>query len=67
MLVILAQLENAPEQTEYLAAYALIVMMVLLGLLVVCIPRPRAKHFVEPEGEEEDSKKKRKKFKRKKP
>lgn len=62
MLVFLSQAESV--QTEYIAAYALTVALVLLGLLVVCIPRPRAKHFIEPE-QEDDSQKKKKKKKRK--
>lgn len=47
-------------QGEYLLAIGLIVGMVLLGLLVVCIPRPRSKHFIEPEGEGDGKKKKKK-------
>ena len=37
------------EQTEYLLAYALIFALLLLGMLVVCIPRPRKPGFVDPE------------------
>ena len=62
MLLPIAQAESI--QSEYLAAYALTAGMVLLGLLVVCIPRPRAKHFVEPEGEDEPKKKKKKRKQR---
>ena len=46
-------------QAEYLAAYGLIIGMVLLGLLAVCVPRPREKNFVEPEEVDENSRKKR--------
>jgi hypothetical protein len=37
------------EQQEYLLAYALVFAFLILGMLVVCIPRPRKKGFVEPE------------------
>ena len=47
--LIVAQVQTGYAQTEYLAAYGLIIGMVLLGLLAVCVPRPREKHFVEPE------------------
>ena len=46
-------------QSEYVAAYALTGVVVFLGLVALCIPRPRAKHFIEPE-EDEDPKKKKK-------
>ena len=36
------------EQTEYGLGYALIFAFLILGLLVVCIPRPRKKGFVDP-------------------
>lgn len=36
------------EQTEYGLAYALIFAFLFLGMLVVCIPRPRKKGFVDP-------------------
>jgi hypothetical protein len=36
------------EQQEYLLAYALVFAFLILGMLVVCIPRPRKKGFVEP-------------------
>lgn len=36
-------------QQEYLLAYALVFAFLILGMLVVCIPRPRKKGFVEPE------------------
>lgn len=35
-------------QTEYGLAYALIFGLVVLGLLVVCIPRPRKKELFDP-------------------
>jgi hypothetical protein len=35
-------------QTEYGLAYGLIFAFLLLGMLVVCIPRPRKKGFVDP-------------------
>lgn len=57
---LIAQAQSGPAQTEYVAAYALIVAMVILGIVVVCIPRPRQKHFVEPNEDGEDKKKKRK-------
>jgi hypothetical protein len=34
-------------QTEYAVAYALVAAMVLLGLLAICIPRPRKKNVIE--------------------
>ena len=37
------------EQTEYLLAYAMVFAFLTLGMLVVCIPRPRKKGFVNPE------------------
>ena len=58
-LLLLAQAQ-AQTQTEYLLATGLTVAMVLLGVLVVCIPRPRNKHFVEPDDAKEDSKRKKK-------
>lgn len=50
----LAQIDGAAgyKQTEYPVAYGLIAALVLLGLLAVCIPRFRKKHFIEPEGED---------------
>ena len=49
------------SQSEYYLAYSLIVAMVLLGVIVVCVPRVRKKHFVEPEtpGEDKGAKKNR--------
>ncbi len=49
--LLLAQAEETTgyAQTEYLTAYGLVAGLVLLGLLAVCIPRPRQKHFIEPE------------------
>jgi hypothetical protein len=37
------------EQQEYLLAYAMVFAFLILGMLVVCIPRPRKKGFVDPE------------------
>ncbi|MEM9411496.1 MAG: hypothetical protein AAGA30_10305 [Planctomycetota bacterium] len=54
-MLLIAQ-RNQQGQTEYMAAYALTIGLILLGLIAVCVPRPRVKHFVEPE--EEDPKKK---------
>lgn len=36
-------------QTEYLLAYALVFAFLILGMLIVCIPRPRKKGFVDPD------------------
>ena len=36
------------DQTEYGLAYGLIFAFLLLGMLVVCIPRPRKKSFIDP-------------------
>ena len=35
-------------QTEYGMAYALIFGLIVLGLLVVCVPRPRKKDLFDP-------------------
>ncbi len=35
-------------QTEYGLAYALIFGLLVLGLLVVCVPRPRKKELYDP-------------------
>ncbi|MDG1873364.1 MAG: hypothetical protein P8J27_05610 [Mariniblastus sp.] len=37
------------EQTEYLYAYLLVFACLLLGMLMVCIPRPRKNVFVDKE------------------
>ena len=37
------------EQTEYLLAYALTFACVILGFLIVCIPRPRKVADLSPE------------------
>jgi len=37
------------EQTEYLLAYCLIFAFLILGMLIVCIPRPRKSEFVDKE------------------
>ncbi len=39
------------EQTEYLLAYLLVFAFLILGMLIVCIPRPRKKEFVDKETE----------------
>jgi hypothetical protein len=36
------------DQTEYGLAYALIFAFLVLGMLVVCIPRPRKTGFIDP-------------------
>jgi hypothetical protein len=36
-------------QTEYNLAYALVAAFVVLGMLVVCIPRPRKSAILSPE------------------
>ncbi len=43
-------------QEEYTLAYALTFGFLLLGLLVVCIPRPRKSEFVDPVQAEKDKK-----------
>lgn len=53
-LLILAQRNT--DQSEYTMAYALIIGLVVLGLIVVCIPRPRTKHFIEPDQQQEEKK-----------
>ena len=45
------------QQSQYMLAYALIFAIVLLGFLVVCVPRPRKPAFRSPE-EEKNAKKK---------
>lgn len=57
----LAQAQTGYEQTEYMVAIGLTVAMVVLGLVAVCAPRFRKKHFIEPEETEEDNKSRRKK------
>ena len=37
------------DQKEYLLAYALVFSFLILGLLLVCIPRPRKSEYVDPE------------------
>ena len=39
------------EQTEYFLGYSLTFAMILLGLLVVCIPRPRKAKYLTPDEE----------------
>ena len=43
-------------QTQYTLAYALIFAFVMLGFLIVCIPRPRKEVFRSPEEEQEAKK-----------
>lgn len=49
------------EQTQYLYAYGLIAAFLLLGMLVVCIPRPRKKGFIDPQQAEKEKRLKLKK------
>ena len=49
------------EQTEYLYAYGLIAAFLLLGMLVVCIPRPRKKGFIDLQQAEKEKRLKTKK------
>ena len=49
------------EQTEYLYAYGLIAAFLLLRMLVVCIPRPRKKGFIDPQQAEKEKRLKLKK------
>ena len=37
------------KQTEYLAAYGLVAAFLVLGMLVVCVPRPRRAEDLDPE------------------
>lgn len=46
----------AAAQTQYTLAYALIFAFVMLGFLIVCIPRPRKEVFRSPEEEQEAKK-----------
>lgn len=34
------------NQSEYMLSYALVAAFVILGMLVVCVPRPRKKEFL---------------------
>ena len=36
------------EQTEYGLAYGLVTAFLVLGMLLVCVPRPRKKDFPDP-------------------
>ena len=54
-IMLIAQIQRGYEQTEYMAAIALTIAMILLGLVTVCAPRPRTKHFVEPVQPDEES------------
>ena len=38
-------------QSEYGTAYAIVFGLLFLGLLVVCIPRPRRKNYLSPDEE----------------
>ena len=44
------------EQTEYLLAYGLVAACLLLGMLIVCIPRPRKSEVVDKEQAAKDKK-----------
>jgi hypothetical protein len=48
------QIQTMYEQTEYGLAYALVAAVLLLGILAVCIPRPRNRNL------EEEAKKRKK-------
>lgn len=58
---LLAQAEETGgyAQSEYLTAYGLVIGLILLGLLAVCVPRPRQKHFIEPEEVQQKNKSRR--------
>jgi len=43
-------------QTEYGLAYALIFGLLVLGLLVVCVPRPRKKELFDPKANKKQRK-----------
>lgn len=43
-------------QTEYGLAYALIFGLLVLGLLVVCVPRPRKKELFDPDANKKQRK-----------
>ena len=38
-------------QTEYGQGYALVALFLVLGLLLICVPRPRRADFIDPEEE----------------
>ena len=58
LVLIMAQApQQGYAQTEYIAAVSLTIALVVLGLIAVCAPRPRARHFVEPEENEAKPKK----------
>ena len=44
------------EQKEYMLAYSLVAAFVLLGMLLVCIPRPRKTEDISKEQEEKNKK-----------
>ena len=46
------------EQKEYLLAYGLVAACLLLGMLIVCIPRPRQSEVVDKEQAAKDKKNK---------
>ena len=46
------------EQKEYLLAYGLVAVCLLLGMLMVCIPRPRQSEVVDKEQAAKDKKNK---------
>ena len=47
-------------QTEYTLGYALVTAFVLLGMLLVCVPRSRKKDFPNPKRDELEKKEKQK-------
>lgn len=57
----LAQVQTGYAQSEYMVAIGLTVAMVILGLAAVCAPRPRKKHFIEPEESNDEKNKGRRK------
>lgn len=46
------------EQKEYLLGYALVAAFLLLGMLLVCVPRPRKSEVVDKEQAAKDKKQK---------
>ncbi len=46
------------EQQEYFLGYALTFAMIFLGMLVVCIPRPRKHRFLTKQEEEKEKQRK---------
>ena len=58
------------DQTEYGMGYLLVAAFIVLGLLAICVPRPRRSNFLDPEEEKklkaEKARRKKKKKKKKK-